>query len=158
MKKESGLENLSEHFTIKELTYSDTAIRLGIDNSPTEQVLKNLQNVVQFILEPVRNYFDKPIKINSGYRSEELCKVIGSKPTSQHTLGEAVDFEVIGIPNQVASQWLVNNLDYDQCILEYWNPDIYNSGWIHCSYKPLGNRKMYLKAYVSNGRTVYEVI
>ena len=158
MKKESGLENLSKHFTIKELTYSDTAIRLGIDNSPTEQVLINLQNVVQFILEPVRNYFDKPIKINSGYRSEELCKVIGSKPTSQHTLGEAVDFEVIGIPNQVASEWLVNNLDYDQCILEYWNPDVYNSGWIHCSYKPLGNRKMYLKAYVSNGRTVYEVI
>ena len=158
MKKESGLENLSEHFTIKELTYSDTAIRLGIDNTPTEQVLINLQNVVQFILEPLRNYFDKPIKINSGYRSEELCKVIGSKPTSQHTLGEAVDFEVIGIPNQVASQWLVDNLDYDQCILEFWNPDIYNSGWIHCSYKPLGNRKQYLKAYTANRRTVYEVI
>ena len=158
MKKESGLENLSEHFTIKELTYSDTAIRLGIDNSPTEQVLINLQNVVQFILEPLRNYFDKPIKINSGYRSVALCEALKSKPTSQHTLGEAVDFEVIGIPNQVASEWLVNNLDYDQCILEFWNPNIYNSGWIHCSYKPLGNRKQYLKAYTANGRTVYEVI
>jgi hypothetical protein len=158
MKKESGLENLSEHFTIKELTYSDTAIRLGIDNSATEEVLINLQNVVQFILEPLRNYFDKPIKINSGYRSVELCKAIGSKPTSQHTLGEAVDFEIIGIPNQVASEWLVKNLDFDQCILEYWNPDIYNSGWIHCSYKPAGNRKQYLKAYLANGRTVYEVI
>ena len=157
MKKESGLENLSEHFTIKELTYSDTAIRLGIDNSATEQVLINLQNVVQFILEPLRNYFDKPIKINSGYRSVELCKAIGSKPTSQHTLGEAVDFEVIGIPNQVASEWLVKNLDFDQCILEFWNPDIYNSGWIHCSYS-LINRKQYLKAYTANGRTVYEVI
>ena len=149
---------MSEHFTIKELTYSDTAVRLGIDNSPSNEVLINLQNLVQFILEPLRNYFDKPIKINSGYRSEELCKVIGSKPTSQHTLGEAVDFEVIGIPNQVASQWLVDNLDYDQCILEFWNPNIYNSGWIHCSYKPLGNRKQYLKAYTANGRTVYEVI
>ena len=158
MKKESGLENLSEHFTIKELTHSDTAIRLGIDNSPTEQVLINLQNVVQFILEPLRNYFDKPIKINSGYRSVALCEALKSKPTSQHTLGEAVDFEIIGIPNQVASEWLVKNLDFDQCILEYWNPDIYNSGWIHCSYKPLGNRKQYLKAYLANGRTVYEVI
>ena len=152
------MENLSEHFTIKELTYSDVAIRLGIDNTPTEQVLINLQNVVQFILEPVRNYFDKPIKINSGYRSVELCKAIGSKPTSQHTLGEAVDFEVIGIPNQVASEWLVNNLDYDQCILEFWNPNVYNSGWIHCSYKPSGNRKMYLRAFTANSRTVYEVI
>ena len=151
------MENLSEHFTIKELTYSDTAIRLGIDNSPTEQVLKNLQNVVQFILEPLRNYFDKPIKINSGYRSVALCEALKSKPTSQHTLGEAVDFEVIGIPNQVASEWLVNNLEYDQCILEFYNPNIYNSGWIHCSYSAI-NRKQYLKAYTANGRTVYEVI
>ena len=152
------MENLSEHFTIKELTYSDTAVRLGIDNSPSNEVLINLQNLVQFILEPLRNYFDKPIKITSGYRSVELCKAIGSKPTSQHTLGEAVDFEVIGIPNQVASEWLVNNLDYDQCILEFWNPNVYNSGWIHCSYKPTGNRKMYLRAVSNNGRTTYEVI
>lgn len=158
MKKESGLENLSEHFSIKELTYSDTAIRLVIDNSPTDEVLINLQNVVQFILEPVRQYFDKPVKITSGYRSEKLCLAIGSKATSQHTLGQAVDFEVIGIPNQVVSDWIVNNLDYDQCILEFWNPDVYNSGWVHCSYKPSGNRKMYLKAYTANGRVVYEVI
>ena len=151
---------MSDHFTIKELTYSDTAIRLGIDNSPTDQVLINLQNVVQFILEPVRQYFDKPVKITSGYRSEKLCIAIGSKPTSQHTLGQAVDFEVIGIPNQVVSDWIVNNLDFDQCILEHYNPNVYNSGWIHASYKtpPSGNRKQYLKAYTANGRTVYEVV
>ncbi len=158
MKKESGLENLSEHFTIKELTYSDTAIRLGIDNSPTEQVLKNLQNVVQFILEPVRNHFNKPITITSGYRSPELCKAIGSSVTSQHTFGQAVDFEILGIPNKEVSDWIVNHLDYDQCILEFWKPEEPNSGWVHCSYKPSGNRKMYLRAFKGNGRVVYEVI
>ena len=149
---------MSDHFSIKELTYSDTAIRLGIDNTPNDEILKNLQLVTQHILEEVRNYFDKPVKVTSGYRSEKLCLAIGSKATSQHTLGQAVDFEVIGIPNQVVSDWIVNNLDFDQCILEFWNPNQYNSGWIHCSYKPSGNRKMYLKAYTANGRTVYEVI
>jgi hypothetical protein len=149
---------MSDHFSIKELTYSDTAIRLGIDNTPTNEVLINLQNVVQFILEPVRQYFDKPVKITSGYRSPELCKAIGSSIISQHTKGEACDFEIIGIPNQVVSDWIVNNLDFDQCILEFWKPDVYNSGWVHCSYKTFGNRKMYLKAYTANGRTVYEVI
>jgi hypothetical protein len=149
---------MSDHFSIKELTYSDTAIRLGIDNTPTDEVLKNLQLVTQHILEEIRSYFDKPVKITSGYRSPALCQAIGSKPTSQHTLGQAVDFEVIGIPNKVVSDWIVNNLDFDQCILEFWKPNEYNSGWVHCSYKTSGNRKMYLKAYTANGRTVYEVI
>jgi len=147
-----------DHFTIKELTFSDTAVRLNIDNTPTDQVLINLQNLIQFILEPVRQYFDKPVKITSGYRSPVLCQAINSKPTSQHTLGEAVDFEIIGIPNQVVSDWIVNNLDFDQCILEFYNPKEYNSGWVHCSYRTSGNRKMYLKAYTANGRTVYEVV
>jgi hypothetical protein len=158
MKKESGLENLSEHFTIKELTYSDTAIRLGIDNSATDEVLVNLQNVCQFILEPVRNYFNKPITITSGYRSPELCKAIGSSVTSQHTFGQAVDFEILGIPNKEVSDWIVNHLDYDQCILEFWKAEEPNSGWVHCSYKPSGNRKMYLRAFKGNGRVIYEVI
>jgi hypothetical protein len=149
---------MSDHFTIKELTYSDTAIRLGIDNSPTDQVLINLQNVVQFILEPVRNHFNKPITITSGYRSPELCKAIGSSATSQHTFGQAVDFEILGIANKEVSDWIVNHLDYDQCILEFWKPEEPNSGWVHCSYKPSGNRKMYLRAYKSNNRTVYEVL
>jgi hypothetical protein len=149
---------MSDHFTIKELTYSDTAIRLGIDNSPTDQVLINLQNVCQFILEPVRNHFDKPITITSGYRSPELCKAIGSSATSQHTFGQAVDFEILGIPNKEVSDWIVNHLDYDQCILEFWKAEEPNSGWVHCSYKPSGNRKMYLRAFKANNRTVYEVL
>jgi hypothetical protein len=149
---------MTQSFSIKELTYSDTAIRLGIDNTPTDEILINLQNVVQFILEPVSNNFDSQIVITSGYRSPALCQAIGSKPTSQHTFGMAVDFEILGIPNKEVSDWIVNHLDFDQCILEFWKPEQPNSGWVHCSYKTSGNRKMYLKAYTANGRTVYEVI
>jgi hypothetical protein len=149
---------MTQSFSIKELTYSDTAIRLGIDNTPTDEIFINLQNVVQFILEPVSNNFDSQIVITSGYRSPALCQAIGSKPTSQHTFGMAVDFEILGIPNKEVSDWIVNHLDFDQCILEFWKPEQPNSGWVHCSYKTSGNRKMYLKAYTANGRTVYEVI
>jgi hypothetical protein len=149
---------MTQSFSIKELTYSDTAIRLGIDNTPTDEILINLQNIVQFILEPVSNNFDSQIVITSGYRSPALCQAIGSKPTSQHTFGMAVDFEILGIPNKEVSDWIVNHLDFDQCILEFWKPEQPNSGWVHCSYKTSGNRKMYLKAYTANGRTVYEVI
>jgi hypothetical protein len=149
---------MTQSFSIRELTYSDTAIRLGIDNTPTDEILKNLQNVIQFILEPISNNFDSQIMITSGYRSPALCQAIGSKPTSQHTLGMAVDFEILGTPNKEVSDWIVDHLDFDQCILEFWKPEQPNSGWVHCSYKTSGNRKMYLKAYTANGRTVYEVI
>jgi hypothetical protein len=149
---------MDRQVSLKELLFSETATRLGIDNTPTDEVLVNLQNVCQFILEPVRNYFNKPITITSGYRSPELCKAIGSSATSQHTKGEAVDFEILGIANKEVSDWIVNHLDYDQCILEFWKPEEPNSGWVHCSYKPSGNRKQYLRAYKGNGRTIYEVL
>ena len=149
---------VSLNFSLREFIYSDTAIRLQIDNTPTDEVLVNLQNVCQFILEPVRNYFNKPITITSGYRSPELCKAIGSSATSQHTKGEAVDFEILGIANKEVSDWIVNHLDYDQCILEFWTPSEPNSGWVHCSWKAIGNRKMYLRAFKSNQRIVYEVL
>jgi hypothetical protein len=149
---------VSLNFSLREFIYSDTAIRLQIDNTPTDEVLVNLQNVCQFILEPVRNHFDKPITITSGYRSPELCKAIGSSVTSQHTKGESVDFEILGIANKEVSDWIVNHLDYDQCILEFWKPEEPNSGWVHCSWKASGNRKQYLRAYKGNGRTIYEVL
>jgi len=149
---------MSQTFSIRELTYSDTAIRLGIDNTPTDEILINLQNVVQFILEPISNNFNSQIVITSGYRSPALCQAIGSSATSQHAFGMAVDFEILGIPNKEVSDWIVNHLDFDQCILEFWKPEEPNSGWVHCSYKSSGNRKQYLRAYKGNGRTIYEVL
>ena len=143
--------------SLKELLFSETATRLGIDNTPTDQILINLQTLIHEIINPIINQFGD-IKITSGYRSPALCKAIGSSATSQHTRGEAVDFEILGISNKEVSDWIVNHLDYDQCILEFWKPEEPNSGWVHCSYKSSGNRKQYLRAYKSNSRVVYEVL
>ena len=148
---------MDRQVSLKELLFSETATRLGIDNTPTDQVLINLQTLIYEVIEPIINQFGD-IKITSGYRSPELCKAIGSSTTSQHTLGQAVDCEVIGVPNKELADWVVKNLTYDQVILEFWKPEEINSGWVHISYNKSNNRKMYLRAYRANGRTVYEVL
>jgi hypothetical protein len=96
-----------------------------------------------------------PVSISSGYRSAALCEAIGSSSKSQHTKGQAADFEIFGVHNKDLSDWIVQNLDYDQCILEFWNPNDPNSGWVHCSYNDAGNRKQYLKASKDNGKIIY---
>ena len=96
------------------------------------------------VLEPVRAKFDKAITITSGYRSPDLCEAIGSKATSQHTKGEAADFEIAGISNLQVALWIQNNTDFDQLILEFWKEGEPNSGWVHCSYKEGSNRKQVL--------------
>ena len=111
---------LSKHFSLKEMTKSMTAQRRGIDNSPGAGDIKNLENVCYEILEPVRAHFDKPITITSGYRSEALCEAIGSKKTSQHAKGQAVDFEIAGVPNIKTAYWISNNCDFDQLLLEFY--------------------------------------
>ena len=148
---------MDRQVSLKELLFSETATRLGIDNTPTDQILINLQTLIYEVIEPIINQFGD-IKITSGYRSPELCKAIGSSTTSQHTLGQAVDCEVIGVPNKELADWVVKNLTYDQVILEFWKPEEINSGWVHISYNKGNNRKMYLRAYKANGRTVYEVL
>jgi len=120
-----------------------TATRLGINNKAGSGEIKNLTDLCYEVLEPVRAKFDKPITITSGYRSEALCEAIGSKKTSQHTKGEAVDFEIAGVSNLEVALWLTNNTDFDQCILEYYTGE-QNSGWIHVSYKDGSNRKQVL--------------
>jgi hypothetical protein len=149
--------NLTENVSLKELTKSESATRFGISNEPTEEALTNLQKLATHILQPVRDHFGKPLIITSGYRSPELCVKIGSTTTSQHTKGQAADFEIGGIANKDLSDWIHQNLDYDQLILEFWKPEDPNSGWVHCSYKGEGlNRKQYLRAITENGKTKYE--
>ena len=146
---------LSNNFTLEELTKSQEAIRLGIPNEPNEDHIFNLQLLCQYILQPVRDNFNLPMTVSSGYRSAELCERIGSSSKSQHTRGEAADFEVFGLSNKDVSDWIVKNLDYDQCILEFWTPDEPNSGWIHCSYSAAKNRRQYLKASRQDGKVIY---
>ncbi len=134
---------LSKHFTLEEFEKSQTATRKGIKNKAGSGEIKNLGDLCYEVLEPVRVKFDKPVTITSGYRSPELSEAIGSKSTSQHCKGEAVDMEVIGVSNLQVALWIQNNLDFDQLILEFWTGEA-NSGWIHVSYKDGSNRKQVL--------------
>ena len=147
---------LSENFSLIELTKSQTAERKGIDNTPSPTHQDNLKSLCEMILQPVRDHFNRVVSVSSGYRSPELCTAIGSKITSQHAKGQAADFEIYGLSNKELSDWVNENLDYDQLILEYWKKEDPNSGWVHCSFNLEGNRKQYLKAYKENGRTKYE--
>ena len=149
---------LTENFSLKELTSSQTAERKGIDNTPGPEHQENLKSLCVNVLQPIRDYFSKVVTISSGYRSPELCTAIGSKITSQHAKGQAADFEIFGVSNKVLSDWIHENISYDQLILEYWHPDDLNRGWVHCSYNAQGNRKQYLRAYKNEGKTKYEPI
>jgi zinc D-Ala-D-Ala carboxypeptidase len=134
---------LSKHFTLEEFEKSQTATRKGIKNKAGAGEIKNLGDLCYEVLEPVRAKFDKPVTITSGYRSEELCEAIGSKKTSQHTTGNATDFEISGVSNLEVALWIENHCDFDQLILEYYTGEA-NSGWIHVSYKDGSNRKQVL--------------
>jgi zinc D-Ala-D-Ala carboxypeptidase len=135
---------LSKHFKLIEFEKSMTATRLGIKNKAGSGEIKNLTDLCYGVLEPTRAKFDKPITITSGYRSEELCEAIGSKKTSQHTKGQSVDFEVAEVSNLEVALWISNNCDFDQLILEYWNDEEPNAGWIHVSFVEGSNRKQIL--------------
>ena len=150
--------NLTKNFSISELTKSQTAERKGIDNTPSPTHRENLKSLCTSILQPIRDHFGRVVSVSSGYRSVELCVAIGSSTGSQHAKGEAADFEIFGISNKELADYINENLDYDQLILEYWKEEDPNSGWVHCSYKSDGNRKQYLRAYKENGSTKYEPI
>tara|TARA_B110000196_G_C20631081_1_gene424061 strand:- start:184 stop:537 length:354 start_codon:yes stop_codon:yes gene_type:complete len=109
------------------------------------------------ILQPVRDHYGKVVRVNSGYRSPTLNTAVGGSKTSQHCNGEAVDFEIDGLPNVELATWVRDHLDFDQLILEFFNPaEGPNSGWVHCSYRKDGtNRKKIMTALIKNGKTSY---
>ena len=150
---------LTENFSLNELTKSQTAERKGIDNTPSAEHQENLKSLCEMILQPIRDHFGQVVSVSSGYRSPELCVAIGSSTQSQHAKGQASDFEIFGVSNKELADWIDQNLDYDQLILEYWKgEDEPNSGWVHCSYTNGNNRKQYLRAYKENGSTKYEPV
>jgi len=146
---------LSKNFSLNELTKSQTAIRMGIDNTSDTEQLVNLVVLVQQVLQPCREQFGS-ISINSGLRVLELNQAIGSSDKSQHINGEAADFEAYLISNRRLAEWIKEKLDFDQLILEYPGPDP-RDGWVHCSYKrDGGNRKQVLTAVKEGSKTVYK--
>ena len=149
---------LSNNFSLKEMTASQTAERKGISNNPSEDHMNNLKELCENVLQKVRDHYNKVVSVSSGYRSPELCVAIGSSTNSQHAKGQAADFEVYGLSNADLCKWIAENLEFDQLILEYHNIGEPNSGWIHCSYRSDGeNRKQILRAYRNeSGKTCYE--
>ena len=148
---------LSNNFSLKELTASQTADRKGINNNPNEDQINKLKLLCEKVLQPIRDHYGKVVTVSSGYRSVELCEAIGSSKNSQHAKAEAADFEIFGLSNAELCKWIADNLEFDQMILEYHKLDEPNSGWIHCSYKAEDNRKQILRAYRNeSGKTCYE--
>ena len=146
---------LSENFTMAEFTKSQTAERKGIDNTPQGEHLEAAKELFENVVQKVRDHFG-PTVINSGYRSPELNEAVGGSSKSQHCKGEAVDIEVPGVANADLANWIVDNLEFDQIILEFYTPGIPDSGWVHVSYKADGdNRRSILTASRVDGKTQY---
>ena len=150
---------ISKHISYKEGVHSNTAIRRGIDNTPTDDQLYFMEIVAEEVFEPLREWVGGPIKINSFYRCPELNTAIGGSATSQHCKGQAMDIDdTFGkATNAEMYNFIKEHLDFDQMIWEFGDDD--NPAWVHVSYvSPEKNRNRCLKAYKENGKTKYIVI
>ena len=139
--------NLSQHFTLSELTRSQTAVRRGIDNTPTPEVIRRLTLLCEVVLEPIRRGCGI-VAVTSGYRSVTLNRAIGGAALSQHTTGDAADINVPGMTIEELYQWIKRSgIRFDQLIQEF-------DQWVHVSYsdKPRGQC---LRAAKQDGKTIY---
>ena len=135
---------LSKNFTLSEITKSNTAKRLGIENAPNQEHLNNMQILIRDLIQPMRDALG-PIRISSGYRSPVLNRAIGGSTKSQHCKGQAVDiqfWEKGEMCNKKVYDWVLKEgIEFDQMINEF------DFAWIHISLKAEGNRKQILEAY-----------
>lgn len=130
--------NLSTHFTLSELTFSQTADRLGIDNTPSDSIITNLV-ALSYGLEMIRALVGVPIAISSGYRSAQVNRAVRGSPNSQHCTGQAADITAPNYGDAAALHKVIlaNKLPFDQCILEYYTPATLKApsrGWVHVSF------------------------
>lgn len=152
------MSQLSPHFSMSEMTKSQTAIRHGISNTPTQQHLNNLTSLCNNLLEPVREMLGLPIRITSGYRGIELNKRIGGSKTSAHMRGNAADFDCdrYGTPEQIIKKIVPElrkqGIRFDQIILEH-------NAWVHIA-EYNANREQRGQVLIAkrakNGMTAYE--
>lgn len=143
---------LGEYFTLEEMTRSDAATRAGIKNQPNAAQTEALRKLVINILDPLRRAAGTPVKVNSGFRSAAVNKLVRGSLTSQHSLGEAADIVIPGLTNEQIMQLVKkNNLPFDQMIEEF-------GSWIHISYSPRNRRQILRATKNSKGTTVYTTI
>lgn len=131
---------LSKNLSLNEAITSQTAIRKKIDNTPTTEVIENLKHVAVNVFQKVRDHFDKPIRLSSGYRSPALNKAVGGSNKSQHVTGQALDIQgTNGVSNADIFYYIKDNLEFDQLIWEYGTAD--EPAWVHVSLRKQNNRK-----------------
>ena len=140
---------LTKNFSLEELTKSETAIRLGISNAPSEEEIKNLHALCENVLQPLREHYDLPIVFNSGFRCADVNHRIGGSSTSQHVKGMAADFIIPSIDLKKIYKTIADSFEYDQLIYEF-------GSWIHVSFSAQHNRKQNLIATKNNSVTVYK--
>ena len=148
------------HLTLQEVIKSNTALRLNIDNYPPEEYIQNIKILAGKVFQPLRDNFQTPIYISSGYRCLALNTAIGGSKSSQHCKGQAFDIDQDNknakVSNREVFYFIKNNLDFDQLIWEFG--DSRNPDWVHVSYNtetPENNSKQVLAAYKENGKTKY---
>ena len=146
---------LTTNFHLWELVKSSTADRLGIDNTPNAEEIRNLQTLCEKILQPARDALG-PIKISSGFRSEELNRAVGGVSNSDHRLGFAADVIPASVSTRRLAEWVDQNCpEFDQVILEFGTLE--DPNWIHLSAAPR-NRKEVLRATSEDGGVAYRPI
>ena len=149
---------IAEHFSLKELTRSETARRLGLQNTPSSAEMANIQYTAEQ-LEKIRAYVGRGIVVTSCFRSERVNKAVGGSPTSAHRFGLAADCDAIGLTSLAFAREIIKMRDegkitFDQLILEF--PERGDGAWVHVGFRrnsPMRNQIM--TATKKGGKTVY---
>lgn len=146
---------LSKNLDLSEVTRSESAKRHGISNQPTPEHIENFKLLAEKIFEPIREHFNVPIRISSGYRSKDLNAKIGGSKTSDHCFGYAIDIDNDGtsITNNEIFYFIKDNLKWKQLIFEF--PVNGKASWIHVSYQASNLKNEILIAKKLYGKTVY---
>ena len=149
------MTQLTKNFSLAEMVKSETALRHGLENNPGPDELNNLLNLCANVLQPVRDHYQKGVKVNSGYRSPDVNAKVGGSRTSDHCRGMAADIEIPGVANADLASYIRDNLQFTQLILEFYTPGVPDSGWVHVSYDEQDLKKQVLTATRKEGKTVY---
>lgn len=139
---------LSKNLSLAEVVRSETAKRLDIDNNPTKEHLENLKAIAENVFQPIRDHFNCPIHVSSGYRSEDLNRAIRGSKMSLHMKGCALDLDMdfTNVSNTEVFNYIKDNLEFDTLIWEFNNEDG-SPKWVHVSYIEGKNRKQVIEAY-----------
>jgi len=149
------MTQLTKNFSLHELTKSETAARHDMENNPGPAEIACLTELAGKVLQPIRDHYQKGVKINSGFRHPDVNAKVGGSRTSDHCKGMAADLEIPGVANADLAEWVKNNLEFTQLILEFYTPGIPDSGWVHVSYDPDNLKKQVMTATKKDGKTVY---